>query len=117
MVEAKVPNYPYNLKKRYMPFGGNFVKSYFSPSDGQPFIAVLLSLDASTAIPARVLRLEASQRTAATPVRLPVQPGQIGLPGQTAWVTRSDQPVCSLLTLGLLTSVLWLNRETRWFCG
>jgi hypothetical protein len=51
---------------------------FVKPSDGCPVTANLLSLDASLAIPTRVLRFEVSGLRRRTPVR-PVRPtGQIG---------------------------------------
>jgi hypothetical protein len=54
----------------------------FAPSDGCPATANLLSLDASFAIPTRVLRFEVSglrRRTPDRPVLLTGQTGQTGL--------------------------------------
>jgi hypothetical protein len=50
----------------------------------------LLSLDASLAIPTRVLRFEASQRQRPGPSDRP--PRRLDRPGQSDWPGRSDRP-------------------------
>jgi hypothetical protein len=53
-----------------MPPRGTFGIFVFAPSDGYPTTTNLLSLDASLAIPTRVLRFEVSELRHRTPVRL-----------------------------------------------
>jgi hypothetical protein len=76
----------------------------------------LLSLDASLAIPTRVLRFEASRRL--RPGRSDRPPGQLDWPGgQTAPPGRLDRPRWPHLLIESPASVLWLNRVTQWFFG
>jgi hypothetical protein len=71
-----------------------------APSDGCPATANLLSLDASLAIPTRVLRFEVSGLHRRTPVR-PIRP--------------TGQTVLMLLHLRRRSSVLalWINQGTQ----
>jgi hypothetical protein len=78
----------------------------------------LLSLNASLAIPTRVLRLEDSGLRRRTPVRLVLLTGQTG----THWLDRSDPPVrpvwrCCSSVFGSLVLALWINQGTQWFSG
>ena len=68
-------NYPYYIKLGYTPPKGLFGNFVVAPSDGCPATANLLSLDASLAIPTRVLRFEDFGLRRRTPVR-PVPTGQ-----------------------------------------
>jgi hypothetical protein len=63
----------------------------------------LHSLDASLAIPTRVLRFEASRRQ--QPGRSDRPPGWLNRPGWPHHLVESS------------ASVLWLNRVTQWFSG
>jgi hypothetical protein len=63
----------------------------------------LLSLNASLAIPTRVLRFEASRRQRAGRSDRP--PGRLDQPGWPHLLVESS------------VSVLWLNRLTQWFSG
>jgi hypothetical protein len=89
-----------------------------APSDGCPATANLLSLDASLAIPTRVLRFEVSGLCHRTPVRLVLLTGQTG-------THRSDQldppvrPVwsCCISVFGSSVLALWINQGTQWFSG
>jgi hypothetical protein len=63
----------------------------------------LLSLDASHAIPTRVLRFEVSQRQ--QPGRSDRPPGRLDRPGWPHVLVESS------------ALVLWLNRVTEWFSG
>jgi hypothetical protein len=66
-------------KLTYTPSKGTLGIFVIASSNGCPAIATLLSLDASLAIPTRVLHLEASGRCRRTPVR-PIRPtGQTDL--------------------------------------
>jgi hypothetical protein len=78
----------------------------------------LLSLDASLAIPTRVLRFEDSGLRRRTPVRLVLLTGQIG----THRSDRSDPPVrpvwhCCSTVFGSSVLALWINQGTQWFSG
>jgi hypothetical protein len=78
----------------------------------------LLSLDASHAIPTRVLRFEGSGLRRRTPVRLVLLTGQTG----THRSDRSDPPVrpiwsCCSTVFGSPVLALWINQETQWFSG
>jgi hypothetical protein len=76
----------------------------------------LLSLDASLAIPTRVLRFEASPRQ--RPEQSDRPPGQLDRPGgQTAHPGRLDRLGWPHLLVESSASVLWLNRVTQWFSG
>jgi hypothetical protein len=76
----------------------------------------LLSLNASLAIPTRVLRFEASQRQQSGWSYRPH--GRLDRPrwyNRPSWVV---EPVWRPhLLVESLTSVLWLNRVTQWFSG
>jgi hypothetical protein len=80
-----------------MPLRGTLRIIVFAPSDGCPATANLFSLDASLAIPTRVLRFK-SLRTASS---------------------HTGQTVQMLLHLRLRSSVLalWINQGTQWFSG
>jgi hypothetical protein len=52
-----------------MPLKGEFGNLFLAPSDGCPATSNLLSLDASLAIPTRVLRFEVFGLRRRTPVR------------------------------------------------
>jgi hypothetical protein len=78
----------------------------------------LLSLDASLAIPTRVLRFEYSGLRRCTPVRLVLLTDQTG----THQSDRSDPSVrpvwhCCSTVFGSLVLALWINQETQWFSG
>jgi hypothetical protein len=82
MEAPKRPNYPYLITRDTCPSRAILEVFRFSPSDGCPATATLLSLDASLAIPMGVLRFEASRWQ---------RPGQSDRPlgGQT---TSPDRP-------------------------
>jgi hypothetical protein len=76
----------------------------------------LLSLDASLAIPTRVLRFEDSGLHRRTPVRLVLLTSQTG----THLSDRSDPPVrpvwhCCSTVFGSSVLALWINQGTQWF--
>jgi hypothetical protein len=78
----------------------------------------MLSLDASLAIPTRVLRFEDSGLRRRTPVRLVLLTGQTG-PHRSG---RSDPPVrpiwhCCSTVFGSSVLALWINQGTQWFSG
>jgi hypothetical protein len=75
----------------------------------------LLSLDASHAIPTRVLRFKDSGLRRRTPVRPVLLTGQTG----THRSDRSDPPVssCCSTVFGSLVLALWINQGTQWFSG
>jgi hypothetical protein len=78
----------------------------------------LLSLDASLAIPTRVLRFEDSGLCCRTPVRLVLLTSQTG----THRSDRSDPPVRPVwhyynTVIGSLVLALWINQGTQWFSG
>jgi hypothetical protein len=78
----------------------------------------LLSLDASLAIPARVLRFEDSGLRRRTLVRPVLLTGQTG----THRSDRSDPPVrpvwhCCSTVFGSLVLALLINQGTQWFSG
>jgi hypothetical protein len=75
----------------------------------------LLSLDASLAIPTRVLCFEDSGLRHRTPVRPALLTGQTG-------THRSDPPVrpvwhCCSTVFGSSILALWINQGTQWFSG
>jgi hypothetical protein len=75
----------------------------------------LLSLDASLAIPTRVLHFEVSRLHRRTPVRPVLLIGQTG-------THRSDPPVrpvwsCCISIFGSLVLALWFNQGTQWVSG
>jgi hypothetical protein len=80
----------------------------FAPSDRCPATANLLSLDASLAIPTRVLCFEVSGLRCRTPV------GLVLLTGQTGTHSQTGQTGLMLLHLRLRSSVLalWINQGT-----
>jgi hypothetical protein len=78
----------------------------------------LRSLDASHAIPTRVLRFEDSGLRRRTPVRPVLLTGQTG-PHRS---DRSDPPVrpvwcCCTSVFGSPVLALWINQGTQWFSG
>jgi hypothetical protein len=78
----------------------------------------LLSLDASFAIPTRVLRFEDSGLRRRTPVRPVLLTGQT----DTHQSDRSDPPIrpvwhCCSTVFGSSVLALWVNQETQWFSG
>jgi hypothetical protein len=78
----------------------------------------LRSLDASHAIPTRVLRFEDSGLRRRTPVRPVLLTGQTG----PHWSDRSDPPVrpvwcCCTSVFGSPVLALWINEGTQWFSG
>jgi hypothetical protein len=78
----------------------------------------LLSLDASLAIPTRVLRFEDSGLHHRTPVRPVLLTGQTG----THRLDRSDPPVrpvrhCFSTVFGSSVLASWINQGTQWFSG
>jgi hypothetical protein len=80
--------------------------------------ANLLSLDASLAIPTRVLRFKVSGLHRRATVRPVLLSGQIG----THRLDRSDPPVrpvqcCCTSVFGSLVLALWINQGTQWFSG
>jgi hypothetical protein len=86
------------------------------PSDGCPATANSLSLDASLAIPTRVLSFEVSVLCRRTPIRVVLLTGQTG----THQSDRSDppvRPVWSYCNSAFGSSVLasWINEGTQWF--
>jgi hypothetical protein len=80
-----------------------------------PHDRTLLSLDASHAIPTRVLCFEDSGLRCRTPVRPVLLTGQTG-------THRSDPPVrpvwsCCSTVFGSSVLALWINQGTQWFSG
>jgi hypothetical protein len=78
----------------------------------------LLSLDASLAIPTRVLRFEDSGLRCRTPVKPVLLTGQTG----THRLDRPDPPVrpvwhCCSTVFGSSVLALWINQGTKWFSG
>jgi hypothetical protein len=78
----------------------------------------LLSLDASHAIPTRVLRFKDSGLRRHTPVRLVLLNGRTG----THRSDRSDPPVrpvwrCCSTDFDSSILALWINQGTQWFSG
>jgi hypothetical protein len=78
----------------------------------------LLSLDASDAIPTRVLCFEVFGLRRRTPVRRVLLTGQTG----THRSDRSDPPVspvwsCCSTVFGSSVLALWINQGTQWFSG
>jgi hypothetical protein len=78
----------------------------------------LRSLDASHAIPTRVLRFEVSGLRRRTPVRPVLLTGPTG----THRSDRSDSPVrpvwhCCSTIFGSPVLALWINQGTQWFSG
>jgi hypothetical protein len=83
--------------------------------DGCPATSNFLSLDASLAIPTRVLCFEVSGLRRHTPVRPVLLTGQTG-------THQSDQPVkpvwsCCTSVFGSSVLDLWINQGTQWFSG
>jgi hypothetical protein len=99
-LKSKMPLRP---KLSYTPTKGN-LGIYLRSTIGQmPSDRTLRSLDASLAIPTRVLRLEASGA-------LRPQTGQTGSPNRTGRFWPDSHARSPALAL-------WLNRVTRWFSG
>jgi hypothetical protein len=78
----------------------------------------LLSLNASLAIPTRVLHFEVSGLRRRTPVRPVLLTSQTG----THRSDRSDPPVklvwsCCISVFGSSVLALWINQGTQWFSG
>jgi hypothetical protein len=78
----------------------------------------LLSLDASLAIPTRVLRFEDSGLRRRTQVRPVLLTGRTG----THPSDRSDPPVrpvwhCCSTVFGSSVLAMWINQGTQWFSG
>jgi hypothetical protein len=73
----------------------------------------LLSLDASLAIPMRVLRFEVSGLRRRTPVKPVLLTGQTG----THWSDPLVRPVWSycISVFGSSVLALWINQGTQWF--
>jgi hypothetical protein len=82
MEVAERRNYPYYNKLECTPPKGLFGNSIVAPLDGCPATANFLSLDASLALPTRVLRFKASGSRHRTPVRLVSFTGQTEGPEQ-----------------------------------
>jgi hypothetical protein len=83
--------------------------------DGCPATSNFLSLDASLAIPTRVLCFEVSGLRRHTPVRPVLLTGQTG-------THQSDPPVkpvwsCCTSVFGSSVLDLWINQGTQWFSG
>jgi hypothetical protein len=89
-----------------------------APSDGCLATANLLSLDASLAIPTRVLRFEVSGLRHRTPVRLVLLTGQTGT-HRSDQLDRPVRPVwsCCISVFGSSVLALWINQGTQWFSG
>jgi hypothetical protein len=112
MEAPKRPNYPYLIMRDTCPSREKLEVFRFSLSDGCPATATLLSIDASLAIPTRVLRFEASRRQ--RPWRSDRPLGQLDRP-RTAPPRRFNQPGWPHLLVESSASVLWLSRVTQWF--
>jgi hypothetical protein len=92
----------------YKPLKGEFGSLQIFSIRRMPSDRNLLSLDASLAIPTRVLCFEASQRL--RPGRSDRPPGRLDRPGGlTAPPGRLNQPGWPLLLVESSASVLWLN--------
>jgi hypothetical protein len=83
-----------------------------------PSDRTLLSLEASHAIPTRVLRFEDSGLSRRTLVRPVLPTGQTDT-HRSDW---SDHPVrqvwsCCSTIFGSLVLALWINQGTQWFSG
>jgi hypothetical protein len=78
----------------------------------------LLSLDASHAIPTRVLRFEVSGLRRRTPVRPVFLTGQTGT-HRSDWSNPRVRPVwsCCSSLFGSSVLALWINQGTQWFSG
>jgi hypothetical protein len=78
----------------------------------------LLSLDASLAIPTRVLRFELSGLRRRTPVRPVLLTGQTGT-HRSDWSDPPVKPVrcCYTSVFGFSVLALWINHGTQWFSG
>jgi hypothetical protein len=96
--------YPYKPTRDTCPWRANSDIFVFAALDGCPATANLVSLDASLAIPTRVLRFEVSGLRHRTPVRPVLLTGQTG----TYWSDRSG--VVATLSL-VLPSWLWGSTE------
>jgi hypothetical protein len=97
-----------------MPIKGEFGKLCHRSIGRMPDDRNLLSLDASLAIPTRVLPFEVSKLRCRTPVR------PVLLTGQTGQTHRSDPPVrpvwsCCISVFGSSVLALWINQGTQWF--
>jgi hypothetical protein len=76
METTESPKYSYKLIRDTCPSTVNSEVFVIAPSDGCPAIANLLRLNASLAIPSRVLRFEVSRLCRRTPVRSVLLTGQ-----------------------------------------
>jgi hypothetical protein len=99
----------------YKPLKGGFGSLQIFSIGRMPGDRTLLSLDASLAIPTRVLRFEDSGLHRRTSVRPVLLTGQTG-------THQSDPPVrpiwsCCSTIFGSPVLALWINQGTQWFSG
>jgi hypothetical protein len=104
--------------KGYKPLKGGLGSLCHRSIGRMPGDRNLLSLDASLAIPTRVLCFEDSRLLRRTLVRLVLLTGQTG----THRSNRSDPPVrpvrrCCSAVFGSSVLALWINQGTQWFFG
>jgi hypothetical protein len=106
---------PFSNNYRYKPLKGGFGRLEAFSIGRIPGDRNLLSLDASLAIPTRVLRFEDSGLRRRTPAM------SVLLTGQND-THRSDPPVspvwhCYSTIFGSSVLALWINQGTQWFSG
>jgi hypothetical protein len=99
-----------------MPHKGEFGSLQFFSIGRMRSDRNLLSIDASLAIPTRVLCFEASRGKRPGQSDPPLC-GETGLGVLTAPLGRLNQPRWPHLLVESTASVLWLNRVTQWFSG
>jgi hypothetical protein len=109
---------PFSNNYGYKPLKGGFGSLHVFAIGRMPGDCTLRSLDASHAIPTRVLRFKVSGLRRRTPVRPVLPTGQNG----THRSDRSDPPVrpvwhCCSTVFGSSVLALWINQGTQWLSG
>jgi hypothetical protein len=109
---------PFPSNKGYKPLKGGFGSLQAFSIGRMPVDRNLVSLDASLAIPTRVLRFEDSGLCCRTPVRPVHLTGQIGT-HRSDWSDPLVRPVwcCCSTVFGFSVLALWINQGTQWFSG
>jgi hypothetical protein len=110
MEATKSLKYPYLITRDTSPSRVVFGSIQIFAIGRMPGDRTLLSLDASLAIPTRVLRFEDSGLRRHTPVRPVLLTGQTG-------THLSDRSGAAAAPSSVPVLVLWINQGTQWFSG